>query len=316
MNNRFILASLVVTFCCVGGLRASPDAPVELRPIPGEDRVEVWIGGRLFTAYRFGAEFKLKPVFYPVNSPGGNAVNRELPFIRDSGETTDHHHQQSLGFGYGELNGYDFWSHRGGETIVHRAVLGHGVEGGKGRLEVLLDWRAPDGTVLARELRTATFGGGNDHRWMDHDISLQALDRPLDFIDSKEGMFAIRLADALRERGGSGRYENAFGWETERGIWGKRAPWVALRGEVSGEEVTVAIFEHPASHNYPSYWHARAYGLFAINPFGRKDFVEGAEPLNDRLAPRESFHFRYRVVIYGGKVEKERLDTDYWSYIQ
>lgn len=91
---------------------------------------------------------------------------------------------------------------------------------------------------------------------------------------------------------------------------------MALRGEVNGEKVTVAVFEHPMSHNHPTYWHARAYGLFALNPFGRKDFVEGAEPINDRLQPRESFRFRYRVVVYGEKVDKERLDTDYWAYIQ
>jgi hypothetical protein len=286
---------------------------VELRP--GTDRVEVWIGGALFTAYRYGPEFKLKPVYYPVLSPGGHAVNRELPYIRNSGESSDHPHHESLYFGYGDVNGLDFWSSGHQERVVHLAVLNQR-NGETGLLETLAEWRTSGGEAVAREIRRVTFGAGPDVRWMDHDITLTALDRPLVFNDTKEGMFALRLADALREKGGTGRYLDAFGEQTAERIWGKRSPWVALQGVVEGEEVTVAIFDHPTTHNYPSYWHARDYGLFAVNPFGRKDFAPGSEPLNDRLAPHRSFHFRYRVAVYAGKVDRSRLAADYWAMIQ
>ena len=33
--------------------------------------------------------------------------------------------------------------------------------------------------------------------------------------------------------------------------------------------MTIAIFDHPGNVNYPTYWHARGYGLFAANPLGR-----------------------------------------------
>jgi hypothetical protein len=91
---------------------------------------------------------------------------------------------------------------------------------------------------------------------------------------------------------------------------------VALSGQVEGHHVTVAIFGHPTSENHPSYWHARAYGLFSVNPFGRKDFVPDREPLNRRLAAYESFHFRYKVMVYEGRVGKERIDEDYWEYVK
>lgn len=84
---------------------------------------------------------------------------------------------------------------------------------------------------------------------------------------------------------------------------------------MQGKDVTVAIFEHPSTENHPSYWHARDYGLFAVNPFGRKDFIKGSTPLDTVLPADATLGFRYRIVVYSGKVSKERLDQDYWAYI-
>jgi len=185
-----------------------------------------------------------------------------------------------------------------------------------GKLSVLIDWLDPKGNVLLHEVKRVTFGRAPDVNWMDHDITLMAVERSRSFDDTKEGMFAIRVTDELREDEGTGRYINAYGWETAEQIWGKRSPWVALQGSVGGNEVTIAIFDHPTSENHPSYWHARGYGLFSINPFGRKDFVEGGMPDNRVLAPLESYHFKHRVLVYDGKVTKERLDQDYWEYVK
>ena len=61
---------------------------------------------------------------------------------------------------------------------------------------------------------------------------------------------------------------------------------------------------------YPSYWHARGYGLFAINPLGRKVFSNGKEQFNLTLEPGESVTFRYKVVISSGeKLVKEEMDS-------
>lgn len=48
---------------------------------------------------------------------------------------------------------------------------------------------------------------------------------------------------------------------------------------------------------------------------GRKDFVRGSAPLDTVLPAGGSLRFRYRITIYTGKVSKERLDQDYWAYI-
>ena len=70
-----------------------------------------------------------------------------------------------------------------------------------------------------------------------------------------------------------GRMVNAEGKETEKNVWGKQSPWVDYYGPVAGKTVGVAIFDNPGNPRHPTYWHSRAYGLFAANPFGLHDFT-------------------------------------------
>ena len=97
-------------------------------------------------------------------------------------------------------------------------------------------------------------------------------------------------------------------------VWGKRAPWVALRGEINSEKVTLALFDHPENVGYPTYWHARGYGLFAANPLGQKIFSEGAEELNFSLKAGESVTFRHRLLIRSGDVSADACEADYQEF--
>ncbi|RYE31297.1 MAG: hypothetical protein EOP42_10810 [Sphingobacteriaceae bacterium] len=83
-------------------------------------------------------------------------------------------------------------------------------------------------------------------------------------------------------------------------VWSSKGPWAMLHGKKDGREITIGIFDHPSNVGYPAYWHARGYGLFSINPLGRKIFSQGKEELNFSLAPAASTTFRYRVVIHSG----------------
>ncbi|MBU3745613.1 MAG: hypothetical protein FGM61_13910, partial [Sediminibacterium sp.] len=60
------------------------------------------------------------------------------------------------------------------------------------------------------------------------------------------------------------------------------------------------IIDHPSNPGYPTYWHARNYGLFAANPLGQKVFSKGTENLNYRLSKGQTVRFQYRVVITSG----------------
>jgi hypothetical protein len=80
---------------------------------------------------------------------------------------------------------------------------------------------------------------------------------------------------------------------------------VNLSGEINEEKIDLSIVDHPANPGFPTYWHARGYGLFAANPLGQKALSGGKEELNFTLAAGKSVTFRYRVVLDsdGGEVD-------------
>jgi hypothetical protein len=71
-------------------------------------------------------------------------------------------------------------------------------------------------------------------------------------------------------------------------------------GSIGNEEISVVICDHPENPNYPTYWHARGYGLFSANPLGVKDFTKGLDSLNFVIPAGQSANFRYRVIISSG----------------
>ncbi|HUV67553.1 MAG TPA: DUF6807 family protein, partial [Sedimentisphaerales bacterium] len=113
------------------------------------------------------------------------------------------------------------------------------------------------------------------------------------------------------------------GDETAKNIWGKRARWVALQGVKEGKAVGVAILNHPASINYPTYWHVRNYGLFSANPLGQADFQKGQSkqyrknkiiPLRLTLEPGETVHFRFLVIVYEGIRTHEQMEERFRDF--
>ena len=98
--------------------------------------------------------------------------------------------------------------------------------------------------------------------------------------------------------------------------WGTRGRWCMLSGRVGDEPVTIAILDHPANPGFPTYWHARGYGLFAANPLGRKIFTNGLEEaMNLSLAPNQSVTFRYGVLIFSEIASADSVEAAYQSFV-
>jgi len=158
------------------------------------------------------------------------------------------------------------------------------------------------------------------------------------FVDNKEGLVGMRVARALEQPsttaevftdanghattvpvlnndGVTGHYRSSEGLEGDA-VWGTRGRWTTLTGSVAGEPVTLAILDHPKNPGFPTYWHARGYGLFAANPLGRKAFTNGKESLNFGLAPQEAATFRYRILILSGAATPEQIETNYRDFIR
>lgn len=326
----------------IGSALASLAQPnqIQLAHNEGQKKVSVTVDGKPFTAYIYpGPTVLKKPVLYPILSAGGNFITRGWPLDPRPGERIDHPHHVGLWFNYGDVNGHDFWNnsteigpeHKGPfGTIVHTGVksLKSGKE--KAELVVTANWLDKDGKVMLQETTTYQFGAGADKRIIDRITTLKAVDKEVIFNDNKEGLIALRLARQLEQpstkpevftdaqgvatkvpvldnAGVTGLYRTSEGVEGDA-VWGTRAPWTKLTGTVDNEAVTVVLMDNPKNIGYPTYWHARGYGLFAANPLGPSVFSNGKAPaMNYTLPAGQSVTFRYRLLIQSGNVSDVAL---------
>jgi hypothetical protein len=183
-----------------------------------------------------------------------------------------------------------------------------------GSIEATFSWRDPKGQEMLTEHRIMTFSGTAGQRVIDFDFTLKAT-QDMQFGDTKEGFFAIRVADSMTEDKG-GQMLASTGFLTEKGIWGRPADWVQYSGNVDKRPVAITIFDHPGNLNHPERWHSRAYGLFAVNPFGLKEFDKTATGSGGFFVKSgASIRFRYRVLISDTPLTADREKAAYadWS---
>jgi hypothetical protein len=326
-------------------LKKSADANyIEVVPKPAERRVDILIGGKAFTSYIWPTSLK-KPVLYPLRSANGTVVTRGFPLEPRPGERVDHPHQAGLWFNYGDVNGLDFWNNSDSitaeaapkmGTIVHKSIRGSTSGAGQGTLDVTEEWVNHANKVLLREDTRFVFRAANGVRSIDRITTLTALDSTVRFNDNKEGVIGMRLARSLEHpsltpekftdasgrvtevakldtAGVHGHYISSEGKEGDD-VWGTRAKWTMLTGDVGGAPVTLALLDHPKNVGFPTYWHARGYGLFAANPLGQKAMSNGKEELNYTLAPKASVTFRHELLIIDGKVATADVEKRYVSF--
>ena len=301
--------------------------PIDLKVNEAEKKVDVLIDGKLFTSYIYPSNV-MKPVLWPVMSPAGNMLTRSYGMVNKPGDRTDHPHHLGVWLNYGDVNGLDFWNNseaipserkdRYG-SIYHRSI--DKVKSGKGKATLITasEWVSPDNTVMLQDETKFEFISDGDLRIIDRTTTLEAVIDEVLFKDNKEGMFAIRVARELElpsekpttlvDSHGvetrvekmdntyvKGNYRSADGVEGKE-VWGTRCRWMKLASEIKGEPVALVIIDHPNNVGYPTYWHARDYGLFAANTLGQKVFSNGENELNFSMKKGDKVTFKYRLVV-------------------
>jgi hypothetical protein len=293
-----------------------------------EKKVDILADGKLFTSFCWPVNV-YKPVLYPVLTSKGTEITRGFPLKPREGEQNDHIHQVGVWFNYGNINGLDFWGngYRGikepnGGEIRHLRI--ENIKGGTGDGSFISyeSWLDPHGKELMSEKTEFHFSVQGTTRIIDRITTLTSVDTTITWKDTKEGMFGIRVARQLelpspqgvilldangnpsteknsKNEGVSGNYRSSEG-VTGESVWGTRARWMDLYGIIGSEKISLVVCDHPGNPGYPTYWHARGYGLFAANPFGWSDFTKGKEVFNFTIAAGKSATFRYRIVVSSG----------------
>ena len=129
-------------------------------------------------------------------------------------------------------------------------------------------------------------------------------DKPTKLMDAHGNITEVKKMDNTLVKG---NYRSSEGIEGGK-VWGTRGRWMKLSSEFDGEKVSLVIIDHPSNVGYPSYWHARDYGLFSANTLGQKVFSKGKNELNFSLKKGESATFRYRLVVSGSDLNDKQIN--------
>ncbi len=269
-------------------------------------------------------------MLYPVHAANGAIVTRGFPLNPQPNDATDHPHHIGIWFNFENLNGLDFWNnsyaipkekkHLYGWIKTDRILETSG--GTKGILSYHANWTNQKNEVLLEETTRFEFSGTPRQRIIDR-VTVLTANTDLLFTDAKDGMLGIRLAHALQMptdknqkftddkgnvtvvKGGTDTVPNGnyISSEGKRGdeVWSTRGRWCKVYGRMGNDSVSVVVIDHPSNPNYPTFWHARGYGLFAANPLGEKIFTNGKSFKNLQLKKGEAVSFRYRIIIDEGR---------------
>lgn len=298
----------------------------------GDGLPSVLLGDTLVAGFISNSEGK--PIIYPLATPMGKKIVRSYP-IRDAGanEKKDHPHHRSMWLTHGEVNGEDFWAtseaFQGGTIRQDNITSVKDPETGHVTVTTQNTWLSKSGDPVLSDARRFTFLLDDGRLVLDCGFRLHASAGDVNFGDTKEGSFGVRLAGSMKvDAGNGGKITNAEG-RTNAGAWGRKSSWVDYSGPIIEIDTKTAklrpqayqeamagmtIHVHPDSYNAPGRWHVRDYGLFAANPFGEFHFVGGAKTDGHNLKSGESLDLFYRVVIHDGGFDRTQTESDASTY--
>jgi len=306
---------------------AQSDQPVRFTGDNKDKIISVFIGNQLFTRFLF-ADSMAKPVLFPINSSSGITVTRGYPLAPRPGEPTDHPHHTGLWMNYESVNGIDFWNNSFAIPADKKQNYGHIVTDSVhrlvgssfGEIDYVARWCDWQQKPMMTEHTALKFWSEKNLRFIDRATELTA-DTAVSMPDIKDGFLGLRVARELQiAAGGRNEFTDKHGITTvtmadslgtgdyltsegKRGdsAWATRGTWCRLSGKMKGDSISIVILDHPQNPGYPTYWHARGYGLFAANPLGQKVFSNGRESLHFSISKNQTARFHYRIVIADGK---------------
>ena len=313
--------------------------PVKLVKEKSVNRINVLVGNQLFTSF-FYPDTLEKPVLYPIAAANGTKVTRGFPLDPIPGEPTDHPHHIGTWLNFENVNGLDFWNNSFAIPAAKKNMYGwiktdriiETKDGTTGSLTYHANWTNQQNETLLEETTKFEFSGTDRLRIIDRFTTLKAATE-VNFTDAKDGLLGIRLAQPLQiatmedkkftdDKGivtvvkgradtiANGNYITSEGKQGDA-AWSTRGRWCKVYAKMGVDSVSVVVIDHPQNPNYPTFWHARGYGLFAANPLGEKIFTNGKSAKNLHLKKGESVVFRYRIVVDNGKtsISSKQMDA-------
>ncbi len=329
---RLLIALLIIGMPFL--VMAQSKNNVQVKQDPVKQKISVTIAGKLFTEFVYTDTME-KPFLYPIYAPNGQTITRGFPWNPQPNDPVDHPHHIGLWFNYENVNGLDFWNNSFAIAPEKKKQYGwirtekitEIKSGDQGKIVYLASWTDQQKNVLLQEKTTFVFSVINKSSVIDRITEFTAV-QDVNFPDAKDGMLGLRVAHELelpvkvtkeykddkgivtrvpatKDSSVTGNYITSEGKQGDA-VWATRGNWCMMYGKKGGDTISIVMIDHPQNPGYPTYWHARNYGLFAANPLGQKVFSEGKLTMNYKLSKGQTATFKYRIVVASGK---ERLNT-------
>jgi hypothetical protein len=334
-----LLAAAAAAFPAAAPPAPPPAGPTSVYVEVARNQIDFRIGKALAGSYVIDPK-AAKPYFWPLNAPNGEPITRGWPMIPEAGSQTDHVHQKSAWFCYGDVipegiklkhkirgvEGVDFWSEAKGHGKIVCTEVGAVLQDrNHGRVVTLNEWRTADDVRVLDEKRAIHLYNFGEAQLFVLDIDLYASVVPITFGDTKEGALGVRVRTGLTEDRGKGKLTNAEGKTGEgkgsnrdkTGCWGLVSKWCDYSGPVGRTTAGITVFADP-TNPYATAWHARGYGLLAANPFGRAKSgfpaMKGNKELV-KLAKGEHLKLRYGIFLHLDDVKDGRVAEYYDRFV-
>ena len=274
-------------------------------------------GDQVLWQFNFAPDLP-KPFFHPVAASKGGVITWNSP--------PDHTWHHGLWFCWKYINGVNYWEPNqqtgkpDGRTKWQVTKI-ETAENGGATIQMQLQYRPGDADPVLTEERTITVSppesDGSYH--FDWQCAFTAgskkvvLDRtPLPNEPGGEvyGGYAglsVRLAKELTKREATSN-QGPVEFSPQNRFRGK-ASVMDYAGEIAGQELGIAICDHPQNLNHPSPWYAiRSNVMSYFSPA-----VICYAP--HTLKPGESFTLRYRVIVHRDKWDAKRLTKEYERFV-
>ncbi len=242
-----------------------------------------------------------KPYVAQLRTPGGVNV------LRDN--VADHRHHHGLMFAV-RAGGVNFWEEVAGCGTQRSVRLRATREGLRDTIEWLAEGAASPMLLEDRriELKRSPDPDATLIEWRTTLTLPRGTKTPVTISGAHYHGLGMRFVQSMD----GGTFENADGdpgvvFRGEERLMPGR--WCAYRAAVDGREVTVAMFDHP-SNPRPATWFTmpRAFGYLAATLRLHESPME--------VLPGKPLALRYGVAVWDGKVERDRIERMYRSWVR
>lgn len=336
-----IFTALLVTLALCSCNQKPKNGAVTFVHNDGRQTIDVLVDGKLFTTFLYPDTLE-KQALYPIYTASGTEITRGYPMAPRPFERVDHGHHVGMWFNFGDVNGVNFWNNsfavKPEDKPKHGIIKFKGIKEenpAAGKLVVESEWVNYGDTALLAEETTYIFSGSDSMRTIEHISKLTAL-TDITFTEDVEGMLGIRMDRVFEEptdkplrytdengivsdsltihnEGLNGKYRNQFG-DKGPDVWGKKSPWVALRGTKDGQLITVAVIDNQSNFGYPAWSHARGYGMFSTNNIGGRAFDPNGPEVKLFVKKGDSVIFKHKVIIANGELADDYLTQEAEAY--